>query len=198
MFSHKASQCGQGHVARSRWNSRGWIYQEKLNSSRILYVVSNSLTLECRSGSWDTLTNWNPMMGGGFTRDATFLPAEGLPATTVNPRFLRNIFVAFTRLEDWWFAFSNVARAYSQGYGKEILDGLQREWILKDAIPWSDRVVCLVYPTVTSRYSDQGICRVCHLPDRCKSGVELLESRHSRFPTWSWLSTAWGIGRGVG
>jgi len=88
MFSHKASQCGQGHVARSRWNSRGWIYQEKLNSSRILYVVSNSLTLECRSGSWDTLTNWNPMMGGGFTRDATFLPVEGLPATTVNPRFL--------------------------------------------------------------------------------------------------------------
>jgi len=87
-------------------------------------------------------------------------------------------------------------RAYSQGYGKEILDGLQREWILEDAISWSDRVACLVHPTMTSGYYDQVICRVCHLPDRCISGVELLDSKHSRFPTWSWLSTAWGIGRG--
>lgn len=203
VFSDKASQYDRGHVASSRWSSRGWTYQEKLNSSRVLYVFSNSLTLECRSGAWDTLTHCKPSAGGGFRRDATFLPAPGLPTTTVNHRFLWHIIVesfakrAFTRPEDRWFAFSNVARAYSQGYGNDILDGLQRDWILEDIVSWSDRVAYFEHPAMASRYPDRGFCRVCHSPDQCKSGLELLGPKDASFPSWSWLSTTWGLGCGV-
>ena len=35
-------------VKDSTWSTRGWTYQERLNSTRILYVLEHRLVLDCR------------------------------------------------------------------------------------------------------------------------------------------------------
>ncbi|KAK4443158.1 heterokaryon incompatibility protein-domain-containing protein, partial [Podospora aff. communis PSN243] len=109
----------------SAWNKRGWTYQEKLNSARILFLFNHHLRLECREGSWDALSGWEarspdswrfiPMASPGSQaktapnarEDLRWRDNDSSWASLVDLYTQRQL----TNRGDKWFAFSGISDA---------------------------------------------------------------------------------------
>ncbi|KAI0188591.1 heterokaryon incompatibility protein-domain-containing protein, partial [Xylaria flabelliformis] len=127
----------------SAWNNRGWTYQEKLNSSRVLFVFRDELRLECRAGSFETKPGWKPTENNWLD----FLPTS----STITDRDIRDVHDdwchivqryaerSLTQSKDRWFAFSGIAEAFQKASGRQIIAGFWEEKILDGIVSWVDK-----------------------------------------------------------
>ncbi|KAI0541359.1 heterokaryon incompatibility protein-domain-containing protein [Xylaria digitata] len=195
---------GQGDsIFESVWNTRGWTYQERLNSSCILFVFRHKLRLECRAGSFDTLTGWESTETNRFN----FLPHSG----TVADRDFhhihkdwREIVQLYTRRKltlskDRWFAFSGIVEAFQNITDRQIIAGLWEDKILEDMVSWAATpmpysrstrlpIFPVSNPTLSSSSYGSPICSNCNSSECRENSSENGPNRLS-FPSWTWLNT---------
>ncbi|KAI1095342.1 heterokaryon incompatibility protein-domain-containing protein [Rostrohypoxylon terebratum] len=129
------------------WDTRGWTYQEKLNSSRIIMVYQNGIMfLRCREtyvcSHRTTLEQWP----SGDDR-IDFLPYSNFSLSRLSfgtrekwygivEDFSRR---AVTLPKDRWFAFLGIARAFEKASGHTIVAGLWKDRILEDIVSWNPK-----------------------------------------------------------
>ncbi|KAK1759087.1 heterokaryon incompatibility protein-domain-containing protein [Echria macrotheca] len=198
---------GKKSIAHSAWNKRGWTYQERLNSSRILYIFGHNMTLECREGFWDTLTTWSTHKREDWSR---FLPTTGTEMSQTLERLNRDWFWLvqcyterrLSNPKDRWFAFSGISHAFSRGSGRDVIAGLWKDRILEDIVSWRCRRKA---PRKRSRKSSLG-----HSAASFRHGIPPVNSPHCfncgtaecrssasetpegfSLPSWTWLGTQW-------
>ncbi|KAK0657758.1 heterokaryon incompatibility protein-domain-containing protein, partial [Cercophora newfieldiana] len=129
-------------VSKWAWNQRGWTYQERLNSARLLFVFSHSLMLNCRQGSWNSLTGWDHQPREAWS---TFLPLRSPGKTQSRLDRDANTWCSLvgnytqrqlTSRRDKWFAFSSIAEAFSRASGRRTVAGLLEDRLLEDLASW--------------------------------------------------------------
>ncbi|KAK0631522.1 heterokaryon incompatibility protein-domain-containing protein [Immersiella caudata] len=198
----------------SVWDKRGWTYQEKLNSARVLYVFNHHLRLECRDGSWDTLSGWTATPNTSWR----FIPIGGVSADSptterrkgpdndgwtelVDRYTMRQL----TNRRDRWLAFSGIVEGFSQATGRQVVAGLRKEWLLEDTVSWrSPDPWPPLHPDLrNSAVRDQQslLNKSSTFPFRhaaCNTMVcerteqhDASECGNDHFPSWSWLSGEW-------
>ncbi|KAK0613672.1 heterokaryon incompatibility protein-domain-containing protein, partial [Immersiella caudata] len=134
--------CGPENLSKFAWSYRGWTYQEKLNSSRILFLCRGATALVCREGAWDTLRGWIPNKWD----PTSFLPIKKLPAEAdgdwvASYQTWCQIVTNYTERKlsdprDRFFAFSGIAKAYSEFFGRSTLVGLHQARIMEELVSW--------------------------------------------------------------
>ncbi|KAI1449632.1 heterokaryon incompatibility protein-domain-containing protein [Annulohypoxylon stygium] len=185
----------------SRWNKRGWTYQERLNSSRILFVLRDKLVLACREGSFDTSTKWERSENTWMD----FLPTSN-PITDRDFRDLREdwfTIVQFysmrtlTKPKDRWFAFIGIAKAFQDASRRRIVVGLWEHKIIEDIVSWAATPSLdhwhtppfhLLNFTSSGSTYDSPTCSNCKL-SKCAENLGKSDSSKLSLPSWTWLST---------
>lgn len=163
-------------LSNSRWNSRGWTFQERIMSRRCLYFGQNQASFQCRSmlaeeqngrfpgasrhirypHSIQNLFNNQKRRGveanirlGEFTRYCEYVELYTLRSLTIASDILN--------------AFAGISSALSRRMGSPIIAGLP-EVFFHSALIWYNRRV----------------------------GPESQEVDPSKFPSWSWASSLQG------
>ncbi|KAK0627930.1 heterokaryon incompatibility protein-domain-containing protein, partial [Immersiella caudata] len=137
----------------STWNERGWTYQERLNSARILYVFRSSLRLECRDGAWGTLTYSRPARDMWYSNPprSSFEHGKFLPISThsIAKMTKEDVIRSWEKIvdlytlrmltmpKDQWYAFYGISEAYAKRFGCQIVAGLLRDRLLEDLVGWN-------------------------------------------------------------
>ncbi|TGJ75358.1 hypothetical protein E0Z10_g11001 [Xylaria hypoxylon] len=188
----------------SEWERRGWTYQEKLNSSRILFVFRHRLRLKCREGFFDTLTHWTDWKSIARESRPTFLPTGSFGMEQKDLWTYWYCIVQFyttrrlTEPRDRSIALSGITQAFEQGSGCEIIAGMFKDTILLDIVSWTS-------PDTSPRHSrarqsptgcprvhlaSLPVCSNCGLPE-CGKCSDRTDSQESSIPSWTWLATNW-------
>lgn len=128
-------------LRKSKWNSRGWTYQESLNSCRTLFFIGHEVNLMCRSGHWYSQSGWHPFNSYSYSY---FLPLNN-STTLVDDSNLDDTWYAaideFTHRslenrQDQWFAFSGIAERFSELCNWEVILGLRKHNIILELVYW--------------------------------------------------------------
>ncbi|KAK5655268.1 hypothetical protein OQA88_5835 [Cercophora sp. LCS_1] len=151
------------------WDKRGWTLQERLNSSRILFIYERRVVLGCRAGEWDSLYGFTDPVEIPF-----FLPFRSSTARAASRQLddtWRKIASSYmcrdlTYPEDRWYVFIGIARTFTDVLGLDTVLGLRRTNIFEDMCSW-------------------------HLSSQRRSSQQDLHPDR-RIPSWSWL-TACGV-----
>src|SRR3569833_2886107 len=180
-------------------------------SARVLFVFGHNLTLECREGSWDTLTGLAPNLQDDWSR---FLPAANtIAASRRNDHFQDwcwgiHFFTRrrLTEPNDRWFAFAGITEAYSRASGRQIVAGVWRERIIEDLVSWvppkpppsrhsasssssssssSSRSTTSGSTTTSTPNTTKPTCSNSGSSECSQSPAEV------NFPSWTWLGTEW-------
>ncbi|KAL0940331.1 uncharacterized protein CTRU02_203094 [Colletotrichum truncatum] len=168
----------------SCWNRRTWTFQEKLISSRVLYIQQDRALLSCREGDFETLGGWDPETKPSVT---SFLPID---------RFTKDGYsddesswwgfaYLFTRREltfekDRYFAFSGFADRYSSIFGREVILGLRRDTLLEGLVSWVPE-----FSLFGSSFG--GLFWKLSRSPPAVTGL----------PSWTWMAAKWQKGSGV-
>ncbi|KAL2151637.1 hypothetical protein VTH82DRAFT_6735 [Thermothelomyces myriococcoides] len=189
ILADKGSKYYDGTIFYSTWNQRGWTYQEMLNSARILFVFSHSITLRCRTGSWDSLQGWHsgssqggeiflPVLLNGGTKTTVFDLDPHDEWCQVVDNFTRR---KLTMPKDRWVAFSGIAQRFSRNFSKEIVAGLWKERLLEELVSWLPPLPLPVWR-----------------PDDPASSSVNGGNKKATFPSWTWVGADWsGVDDGI-
>ncbi|KAH7110362.1 heterokaryon incompatibility protein-domain-containing protein [Dendryphion nanum] len=163
-------------IWRSKWNKRAWTLQEKINSTRILYVLQHKAVLACREGSWDSLLGWNQANKQAKDRPKTLNLSEFLPLSDASVTVASDSSVVrysdwctlvhqFTRRDIWSVkdklaAFSGIMERCSQLSRRRNILGLWEDSMIQELASW-------VSPPIP------------------------IEQRENHLPSWTWLGANW-------
>ncbi|KAI0551277.1 heterokaryon incompatibility protein-domain-containing protein [Xylaria curta] len=157
-------------IFESTWNKRGWTYQERLNSSRILFVSGQMLVLECRAGSLNTSDGWKLRSSNWLD----FLPTS----SAITDRDIRDIYNDWCEIvERYWRR--RIVAAFQKASGRQIIAGLWEDKILEGIVSWATDSVdpdihhLSLLISTSSGYSSPT--------------WDQPPPRRLSFPTWSWL-----------
>ena len=162
----------------SRWNTRGWTYQEARLSRRCLFFSRYQVYLVCRHSTWseavpfDPVTNWITKLLNSLKLDATLFGVDSY--------------------RDWWrdrleYSKSNLSRETD---GLDAFRGILRQssfitlWgvpIIPEESDINPNVGFSLGLLWTRRPSWEGTSHV-------RSRRRRSSRRQSGFPTWSWTS----------
>jgi Heterokaryon incompatibility protein (HET) len=161
-------------ISDAKWESRGWTFQEKILSQRLVIFTEDQVFFHCNAATWfeDTiLENPDPGMDLVMTQDRDVerfsKPAGGLQffetyETLVKGFSSRN----FTDHSDVLNAFNGIEHSLIENFGDtNFIYGLP-EASFEEALRWKSPG---------------------HFPDR----------RLKKFPSWSWMGWRWGEGFSV-
>lgn len=146
------------------WNQRGWTWQERLFSSRILFIHDHRMELECWQGSWDSLL--------GFSEPSWSQPAFlPLSPDTVGQCLCDGSYESWcevvcsyttrmlTNPADCLYAFSGIIQMYSQWFSRQTVAGLWKDRLLQELVSWAPR--------------------------------QPMDAHSRDVPSWTWLYTEW-------